>query len=196
MFGDNFSWSLDISGNYAVIGAYGESEDAAGENTLLSAGSAYIFERNADGNWIEVQKIVPGDRAADDHFGGSVAISANYIIVGAEDEDEDEVGENTFEDAGSAYIFERNGYGIWEEVKKIVASDRASTDHFGKVVDISGNYAVVGTIYEDEDSAGENTMNDAGSVYIFERDEDGLWNEVQKIVASDRPDLQFSRNIK
>jgi hypothetical protein len=183
---DYFGLSVSISGNYAIIGAMCEDEDAIGGNTLTSAGSAYIFERNGYGNWNEVQKIVPSDRAAGDGFGNSVGISANYTIIGAEGEDEDTLGGNTLISAGSAYIFERDENGNWNELQKLVAHDRSATDYFGYSISISCDYAVVGATYEDEDNLGQNTMNDAGSAYIFEHKESGHWKEVQKIVASDR----------
>ncbi|MFB3092758.1 MAG: hypothetical protein ACE1ZD_06095, partial [Dehalococcoidia bacterium] len=41
---------------------------------MTSAGSAYIFERDSNGNWNEVQKIVAFDREENDLFGSSVAM--------------------------------------------------------------------------------------------------------------------------
>lgn len=188
---DFFGTSVAISGNFAVVGAYNEDEDAAGLNTLNDAGSAYIFERNVAGTWIEVQKIVASDRGVGDCFGQSVAISGAYIVVGVPKESEDAVGLNTLNLAGSAYIFERNVGGVWSEVQKIVASDRDAFDFFGTSVAISGNYAVVGAKEEDEDAAGLNPLPGAGSVYVFERNIGGTWNEVQKLVASDRGLFDF-----
>jgi hypothetical protein len=188
---DLFGYSVDISGNFAIVGSFQESEDAEGGNTLLYSGSAYIFERDASGNWTEVQKIVAPDRAEGDNFGFSVSISGNYILVGAIDEDEDAAGGNTIDCAGSAYIFERDGSGNWNEVQKIVAPDRAADDEFGNSVSISGNYAIIGAERENEDVEGGHTLEWAGSAYIFERDVSGNWNETQKIVAPDRAYFDF-----
>lgn len=183
---DRYGYTLAIDGDYAVIGAYQEDEDETGSNTLSNAGSIYVYERDLNGNWIEVQKIVPSDRALSDNFGYSVAISGNYLVVGAYQEDEDEAGMNTLSNAGSAYIYERDGGGTWNEVQKIVASDRGAGDSFGYAVSISGDYLVVGAFAESEDEFGGNTMAQSGSAYVFERDGGGTWNEVQKLVASDR----------
>ena len=183
---DYFGHSVSISGNYAIVGAFGEEEDASGQNTQISAGSAYIFERNASGTWNEVQKIVAPDRASYDEFGYSVAISGSYAIVGAYQEDEDASGINTKDKAGSAYIFELGAGGKVSVVWKIAASDRDDGDWFGNSVDISGNYAIVGAIREDEDANGNNSKTFAGSAYIFERLPNGAWSQVQKIVAPDR----------
>ena len=77
---DQFGYSVAISGNYAIVGAYGEDHDASDDNPLEKAGSAYIFERT-NGSWSQKQKIVASDREADDQFGRSVAIDGNYAIV-------------------------------------------------------------------------------------------------------------------
>jgi len=183
---DLFGLFVSISGNYAIVGVPWSDLDATGKNLLNSAGSAYIFERNGSGTWNEVQKIVASDRAANDFFGGSVAVSGSYAIIGANYEDEDASGNGTLINAGSAYIFEREDNGNWNQVQKIIAADRHNEDEFGMSVGISGDYAIVGAYYEDEDASDINTIECAGSAYIFERNGSGIWNEVQKIVASDR----------
>jgi hypothetical protein len=181
--GDYFGLSVAISGDYAIVGAWQEDEDSTGGNTLSRAGSAYIFKNNA-GTWSEVQKIVASDRGANDEFGHSVAISGDYVIVGAPDESEDSIGESTLIGAGSAYIFKNNA-GEWSQVQKIVASDRGTGDEFGLSIGISGDYVIVGAPYEGEDTNGGNSFIQSGSAYIF-KNNDGTWSEVQKIVASDR----------
>jgi hypothetical protein len=178
--GDNLC-SVSIDASYAIVGV--KFEDP---NSTHQAGSAYIFERNTNGTWSQKQKIVASDRASTDYFGISVSISGNYAIVGALNEDQDANGDNTLSNTGSAYIFERNTNGTWNETQKIVASDRGSTDNFGISVSISGNYAIVGALNEDQDANGDNTLSNTGSAYIFERNTNGTWNETQKIVASDR----------
>ena len=166
-----FGYSVAISGNYAIVGAYYENPE-----NIVDAGSAYIFEIDTSGNWSEKQKIVASDKGSYDYFGNSVAISGNYAIIGAPYEDPDNI-----ESAGSAYIFERDTSGEWRQIKKIVASDREEKDYFGYSVAISGNYAIVGAKNEDPGNTGK-----AGSAYIFEIDTSGNWSHKQKIVASDK----------
>jgi hypothetical protein len=162
---DAFGWSASISGDYLIIGALNEDEDATGGNTATDAGSAYIFTRTGT-TWAQQQKIVASDRAANDNFASSVSISGDFAIVGTLYEDENASGTATLSNSGSAYVFSRTGT-TWAQNNKIVASDRAADDNFGKSVAISGNYAIVGALYEDEDGNGANTIADAGSVYIF-----------------------------
>ena len=183
---DYFGSAVAISGNYAVVGAHLKNETTLGLIFGADAGAAYVFEKNTSGTWIEVQKLTASDYAVNDQFGSSVAISGDYILVGAKFQDEDENGLNVMSNSGAVYVFERNASGVWVEVQKLVASDRAPEDLFSWSLDISGDRAIVGAYYEDEDENNSNSMMWAGSAYIFERNSSGVWNEVQKIVASDR----------
>lgn len=168
-----FGFSVDISGDYAIAGA--DLDDEQGVNS----GSVYIFYKNQGGtnNWGLVKKITSADGAANDYFGNSVNISGEYLIVGAQGDDDN--GNNS----GSAYIFYKNQGGTdnWGQVKKITPADGSSDDLFGISVCISGNYAVAGADFDDD--MGSNS----GSAYIFHRDQGGTdnWGQVKKITASD-----------
>ena len=175
--GDQFGRSVLISGDYAIVGA-GQKDQATG--------SAYIFYRNEGGidNWGQQKKLTASDGAVGDHFGGSVSISGDYAIAGAEYNDH--AGGT---DAGAVYIFYCNEGGTdnWGEQVKLTASDGAAGDHFGRGVwsngvSISGDYAIVGA-YLDDHNGGTN----AGSAYIFYRNEGGTdnWGEQMKLTASD-----------
>ncbi len=183
---DLFGYAVAISGSYAIVSAIHDDEEANGSNTLNNSGSIYFFERNGSGNWLQVQKLTSNDRGANDEFGYSVSISGSTAIVGAYLEDEDANNTNTLTNAGSAYLFERNGSGVWSQVQKINSSDRAASDGFGVSVSVSNTKCIVGAYQEDENASGINTRTDAGSAYLFERNTSGVWIQVKKIVASDR----------
>jgi hypothetical protein len=170
MADDWFGYSVAISGDYAVVGAY--LDDDAGTDS----GSAYIFKRDAT-EWTEQAKITASDGAASDHFGRSVAISGDYVIVGAPYDDD------AGTDSGSSYIFKCDGI-TWTEQAKITASDYAALDYFGYSVAISGDYVIVG-------SHGDNAAGtDSGSSCIFKRD-GTEWTEQAKITASDGAEYDF-----
>ncbi len=147
---DQFGNSVAISGNVVVVGA-------SGNDTL---GSAYIYERNNVGNnnWGQVKRLLPSDTTPDQYFGSSVAISGNTVVVGA---NEDNYNGSL---SGSAYIFERNNKGNnrWGQFKKLLASDGAEYDEFGRSVAISGNTVVVGAEQDDDND------RNSGSAYVFE----------------------------
>lgn len=191
-----FGRDVFIYGNYAIVGAPRNNTDPTGGNIKDEAGAAYILYRNEDGTWSEIQKIVASDREEGEAFGYAVSMSNNYAIIGAYREDEDANGGDSIYFAGAAYIFEQDDKGLWQEVQKIVASDREYLDIFGYRVSISGGYAIVGACFEDDDSTGQNFMDRAGSAYIFERESSGNWTEVKKLVASDRTAIdQFGFSV-
>jgi hypothetical protein len=172
-----FGQSVDISGNYAVVGAYGMG--------AFNNGQAYIFEKQGT-NWIQTQILQNSDNENYDRFGYSVAIDGDYIVIGAYGEDDDVNGNNNLSKAGSAYIF-KNNTGTWTQVQKIIANDRSAGDEFGWSVAIDGNTIIIGAHLEEEDENGFNTIYHAGSAYIFELNGGtGIWSQTQKIVAGSR----------
>tara|TARA_R110002012_G_scaffold11867_5_gene53127 strand:+ start:177 stop:1790 length:1614 start_codon:yes stop_codon:yes gene_type:complete len=190
--GAGFGDYVDIWGNCVVIGSPNADLDANGQNPISSAGAAFIYDKNASGNWELTQKIDGLHRDAEDRFGYSVAIDNNFIVVGAFADDEDENGGNPINAAGSAFIFEKNSNGIWQRVQKIVASNRGLEDTFGGRVSISGNIAIVSSLTSMIDPVTSQVLlKGGGSVYVFSRNGNGVWNEEQELMASDREPYDF-----
>ncbi|MCH8066366.1 MAG: FG-GAP repeat protein, partial [Chloroflexi bacterium] len=175
--GDNFGFSVAVSGDTAVVGAVFEGTGGA------RAGAAYVFERDQGGadNWGEVKKLTASDAQANHWFGVSVAVNGDTAVVGAFFED---AGGLRFRN-GAAYVFQRDqgGAGNWGEVKKLTASDGQAFDEFGVSVAVNGDTAVVGAFFEDAGGFGFR----AGAAYVFQRNEGGPgnWGEVKKLTASD-----------
>lgn len=185
---DEFGTSVSISGDYAIVGAPNEDEDASGGNFVPNAGAAYIFKKDGGGNWNLHQKIVSPVRTTTDQFGGSVSIAGDYIIVGAALADSNP-GSNTNTNEGAAYVFERNTTsGFWDYKATLVAPVRANADGFGGAVTITNTgYAFVGANAEDEDANDNNNLDASGSTYFYQRNNSTTnWDFKQKIVASDR----------
>ncbi len=178
---DQFGYSVDISGNYAIIGAWSDDFSVADPNM----GCAYIFEKEGIADWELVQKISASDRDDYDRFGWSVSIDGNFAVVGAYAEDHNLLDGDPQANAGAAYVFERNVAGTWNEVQKIIASDRTAGDEFGWSVSISGNTLVVGSHYDNEDEDGVAFIHHAGSAYIFDRIA-GVWTQTDKLDGSGR----------
>ncbi|MEQ8358878.1 MAG: T9SS type A sorting domain-containing protein [Cytophagales bacterium] len=185
---DYFGWDVDVnSGYYALAGAPDEDEDASGANTEDESGAAYILE-DVNGTWQIVQKLDADDRDSDDHFGYSVATFESYLIIGAPFDEHDQNGANSSTNAGSAYIFEDDA-GSWVQVDKVQSTDRDAGDHFGISVGIDGNYVIVGSYLDDEDSVNANSLRESGSADIFKRNSStGAWDSEERISAFDRDD--------
>tara|TARA_R100000306_G_scaffold8101_7_gene11036 strand:- start:9584 stop:11170 length:1587 start_codon:yes stop_codon:yes gene_type:complete len=185
--GDNFGVDVSFNENFAVFGANFDSQDAMG-NSISASGTAYIFEKDGSGTWNQVQKIVGSDRGINDRYGSDVSIHGNIVCIGAQLQDTDASGGNSITDAGAAYVYEQDGNGVWNEVKKIVAMDRAETDIFGFSVSVDENYIAIGARLNDFDASGGNLIPNAGAAYIYEQNTGGTdnWGQIQKITASDR----------
>ena len=146
---DYFGRSVAISGDTALVGAHLNDDNGS------MSGSAYIYQRQADGSWGETSKLTATDGDSGDYFGHSVAISGDTALVGAYQDDDNG------SDSGSAYLYQRQADGSWSEVAKLTASDGAAGDRFGFSVAISGDTALVGA-YQDDDNG-----DSSGSAYIY-----------------------------
>ena len=149
---DRFGGSVAISGNYAIVGAYSE-DDADGQ----LSGKAYIFNVTTSALLHTLDNPNAYDTSVTDYFGYSVAISNNYAIVSAPNEDE--AGGSA---SGKAYIFNVSTGALVHTLDNPNAYGTSAVDRFGHSVAISGDRAIVGTFQED-DAGGSNS----GKAYIF-----------------------------
>ena len=156
-----FGSSVAISGDTAIVGAYGAIVGGS------SNGAAYVFVR-VGGAWIEQQKLVAADGASLDFFGISVAISGETAVVGARFDD---IGAGT--DQGSVYVFVRSGT-TWTQQQKLTAANGVNNDRLGWSVAINGETAVVGAI----------GTNNRGAAYVFVRN-GTAWTQQQQLTAAD-----------
>src|SRR5690606_28515918 len=113
-------------------------------DSLRWAGAVYFYLLNSDGVFEFKSKFTPTDRAANDYFGYSVAISGGQLLVGAFQEDEDASGANTLSNAGSVYMYGISETAYYSEMVKMLPDTRAEFSYFGRSVAISGDYAIVG----------------------------------------------------
>lgn len=186
---DQFSSRVAIDGTTIVVGAPGHDRDSAGGNFKSNAGAAWVYER-VNGTWGFQKKLTPPNtdsaRVASDNFGASVAVSGDYIAVGANGQDWDSAGGNFKSLAGAVYIFERVN-GVWGYTKKLTPpntdSARVGSDQFGQNISLQGTTLVVGAVGNDYDSAGGDLKLQAGAAYVFERN-NGVWGYVKKLTPS------------
>ena len=188
--GDRFGWRVALSGDYALVGAYADSDPVTG---AFGVGAAYLFHQN-NGTWEFEQKLTApdGDRDQNDRFGDSVALSGNYALVGAFQDDDPVTGA---EDVGAAYLFHQNN-GTWEFEQKLTApdGDRDAEDEFGSSVALSGDYALVGARRDDDPVTGIQVV---GAAYLFHRT-GGVWELQQKLTVphgDQRQGFSFGRAV-
>ena len=92
--GDEFGFSVALSGDTALVGA--PYRDVGGP---VNVGAAFLFTRSG-GSWTLQEMLTADDSAVGDLFGQSVALSGNTALVGAILRDSGGKA-----DAGAAYVF-------------------------------------------------------------------------------------------
>ncbi|WP_093144894.1 T9SS type A sorting domain-containing protein [Ulvibacter litoralis] len=160
-----FGIGVSISGDYLLIGA---------QNVDQRKGAAYIYVKNSSGMFEYEQTITASDRLDENFFGSSVSISGDQLIVGAYGADSEQ---------GSAYVFEKDNQGTWTETQKLNGNPSTEATHFGWVTEIHEEHLVIAAphIYGFE----------AGEVYFYKKDNNGLWVEDQIVQGDDTEGEDF-----
>jgi choice-of-anchor B domain-containing protein len=201
--GDFFGYTMTVSGDLAVVGtpipegqsgaAYVFRHDAATDRWVEEArlgasdaeanhgfgqavavvegfvlvgspgrdrgtGGVYVFERAQSGAWGEVGLLLPFDSPRSGQFGSSIGMDGSNLWIGAPGADTQ----------GRVYVLQRDEEtGSFTGAAKLGASDVGRGAAFGNAFTVSGDLAVVSAPGADFG---------VGSVYIFERGEDGAFS--------------------
>jgi FG-GAP repeat len=123
---DQFGWSVSISGNNVLIGAY--RDDTGNTNS----GAAYLFD-GVTGNLR--QTLLNPTPGFFDEFGRSVSISGDNVLIGAR-------GDSS---GGAAYLFN----GVTGNLQQTFLNPNPARGGFGYSVAVSGNNLLIGKPYDD-----------------------------------------------
>jgi hypothetical protein len=175
---DVFGTSLSICGETLVVGASGESGRPAagaedGEGPLM-AGAVYVFVREG-GKWRQQARLEGSNARYRGHFGAAVAVSGGTIVVGATGDGvvaggvDADPADDSLNDAGAAYIFEREGE-AWRQAAYLKPAEPRDFDAFGGAVAVARERVVVGAV------RGGKKLDDEGPgvAHVFAR-EGGKW---------------------
>ena len=176
---DGFGASISIDGDTIVIGAYGEDSNSIGTNgdqdndLSTDSGAVYVYKRNGN-SWIQETYLKASNPDSNDRFGSSVSIQGDTIVVGAylEDGDGTSQTDNSFDEAGAVYIFEKNE-GAWTQMAYLKAANPGEGYEFGNSVDIYDSSIVIGSYFE----------NGEGAAYVFNRNPNS-WSQEAYLKAS------------
>ena len=196
---DRFGHKVAVSGNTVVVSAPDESSSATGingdqsNNSASQAGAVYVFVRNGT-TWTQQAYLKASNTGAEDHFGQSIAISGDTIVVGASSESSSATGvngdqfNNNAPYSGAAYVFVRNGT-TWTQQAYLKASNTETVDFFGTSAAISGDTIIIGAGGESSDATGvngdqtNNSADSSGAAYVFVRN-GTTWSQQAYLKAS------------
>ena len=167
-------FSVDISGDTAVVGSIYDHQ---------TRGSVDVFRRTVSG-WVQEAHLAAEDGEVGDHFGISVAVDGDTVLIGAYQGNNDPY-------VGKAYVYTRSGttWSLQETLQHLHPDvPAAAFDQFGSAVALEGDTAVIGAYGE-----GDGSLAAAGTAYVFTRDA-GTWTKRAQLFAGDRRfDDQFGK---
>ena len=192
--GDYFGETVAISGDTIVVGAGGEDSNqttitngatASADDTSTDSGAVYVFKRTGS-TWAQEAYIKAANADVDDYFGWPVAISGDTIAVASSYEDSNQTtitngatasADNSSLYSGAVYVYKRTG-STWAQEAYIKAANAEADDFFGWDVAIADDTLVISasdeesgqnTITNGTGTSADNSVVDAGAVYIYKR---------------------------
>jgi len=201
---DYFGDSVAISGDTLVVGAWAEDSGATGidgiedDSSAEDSGAVYVYILEGS-RWVQEAYIKASNTGAGDHFGASVAIDGDTLVIGAPGESSSVQGIDNNQDndsapeAGAVYVFERDG-ATWSQAHYIKGSNTEASDLFGSQLSVEDKILLVGAPGERSNTPGVNGNQDnnslemAGAAYVFVRDGNS-WVQ-QAYLKATNPDAQ------
>jgi len=213
---DYFGESVAISGDTIIVGVQMEDNSSSAINnadnaTILDesltndSGAAYVFKKDATGDWHQDAYLKATNPGSSNYFGMSVAIAGTTIVVGARGESVNSTainnadnppssGGTTGDFVGAVYIFKRDASGDWNQDAYLKASNAEANDNFGTAA-IDLDIVVIGASGEGNASTAINNVDNvaivdsgmasgSGAAYVFKKDTGGNWIQDAYIKAS------------
>ncbi len=202
--GDRFGNALALQDNLLAVGAPREASQStsvnpAPDNNGVANGAVYLFAADDNGGWTQTAYLKSGNNRDNDFFGASLALSNQWLAVGAPGDDNTAFGVNpplaySANDtaSGAVYVFEQDSAGAWSQqayIKAALTGTSNEQDLFGFDVALSG--ATLAVSAKDDSGVGgvnpaliDEAASDAGAVYLFQADAVGNWTQTHFIKAS------------
>ena len=157
---DSFGTCHAMDGDTLVVGAsYQDSK----------TGAIYIFNKDDQGNWIQISKKRPDDLQPVYYFGNSVDIQENFIAAAARNYDYTQNG--TFYDAsGTVYIYKLENES-WSLSQQLFSPNPGEMYYFGKSISFSDDYLFISEYRKTVDE-----IKNAGLCHVYKlNNENGQW---------------------
>jgi hypothetical protein len=179
---EDWGHAVGISGSYAIVGAPYES---ASSESYYDRGQAGILEREDSGTWKAKKLPRPDDLKNGDHFGWSVAIDGDFVLVGARDGNGKRYGGffSTVQrkarlGSGAVYVYKRDKKGNWLMKQKLSPRQAYDWDSFGQSVAVYDRYALIGG---------------RRKAWIYWRNDNGTWKQKRYYYQED--DYSFGSSV-
>jgi hypothetical protein len=174
---DLFGMSVALAGSTLVVGAPSEDRapdgavfDGGESNPIVDGGAVYVYE--LDGTSVSrFVRLVSKVRIPRTYFGYRVALSPDWIAVGAPGEDPDGIQVLY----GATYLYRRNASGSVESEPQVLdVPERRALGTFGAALALRGDTLVVGAPTSPGCSPTPQSTAYLGAVHVFKLI-DGNW---------------------
>ena len=190
--GDCFGWATAIYNNFCLIGSPLIGVNNMNHRILDEAGTAFLYKKQKNGEWLLTQKFLPFKPKANDEFGGSVALNDSIVVIGSTGYDSDTV---TYPDFmirhGAVFSYKINKEGQKTKTQKIILEKSGQHDSFGDVLKLSKNTLAVSAPY------GEKVKGSTvkGAVYIYTLSIKSEWVLSETVYPPTKDDDRFGKEI-
>jgi hypothetical protein len=179
--GDIFGIRLALAGSALVVGAPGE------DGAFPDSGAAYVYDVHETG-FTRMGRLVPEAEQPGAWFGSSVAISDEWIVVGATREDVASLV--TPLPSGAVYAFPRRG----GPTQRLLPEDAVADQAFGTALAVRGDTLAVGSAAT-RGCAGVVNRELYGAVHLYAL-VSGKWTHRECLDANDERVLLFGWRVE
>ncbi len=131
---DRFGRAMGSDGRTLVVGS--TTKDSP-------VGAAYVFERDANGSWVEKARLAMDDLTKGGSFGRAIAVDGDFAFISAAGFDEAR---------GAVFVFKRGSDGNWSQHTRLLPPDGEPNTLFGLTLDMQGNRALIGAQYRSDNT--------------------------------------------
>lgn len=168
----NTARTVAMSGNFVVLGNGDCSDGADGGSPVGAAGLVSVMTKQPDGTLALLQTIAAPKRQLGAKFGSSIAISDDFMAIGAPMETIDGVDK-----VGSVYIYQWNG-SMWDLHTHLKGVTGAGDTMFGRSLAMDALNLVIGSNFK------RYGKPNTGIAYMYTLDK-GVWIRKQWLMPGD-----------
>lgn len=177
--------TIDLGNDYWAPTAFVEASEAGSQLGAQNQGAIFIYERSGQ-IWNLVHSILSPTPTADEQFGYSVALGQNgskyYLAVSA-------IGHQA--NKGRVYLYKYESG--WQHDDAVFIEDEDSSlgddDYFGYSLAMNRNATVLAV---GAPQTFDETTENKGNVFVYQKNEQNIYNLVQSITAAELPFIDDS----
>lgn len=170
---DQFGWAMALDGNRVAVSA-NRRDVIVNSSRVTDAGAVFLFQRSGT-SWSLESQLQASDPEENAHFGRSLAMDGEQLLVGAPFKDRINSPAANRVNVGAAYLFERSG-ASWSQQAILSTAESKRDDRIGWSVALRSGTALLASPYAMRNHPTTNALISQGSAYLFAK-QGAEWQE-------------------